>query len=201
MTTILEAVNTVLVKVGLSPATGLDTANPEIAAITILLDAARKDVLGEGWNLNSEHGYRITADALGNIAIPAEILNLSVNQEDTRFRHRAIQRDGKLYDKLNHTFNWTPNTAISCDVLWDFNFEDLPSVFQQYIIQRAARTFAGSGIGSEAMVKFNALDEASLRANCLAYDCSTGRHNAIYQGDRGEYWAIPPRTALSILNR
>lgn len=201
MTTQLQAVNTMLVAIGQAPVTGLDQANPELATATLILDTVREEVLGEGWNWNSEKGYVMMADGLGNITVPTGVLNLSINQEDTYYRGRAVQRDGKLYSLLEHSFNWGPNATVSCDVVWDFEFEDLPSVFQSYVIQRASRVFAGSTVGSEKMVAFNAQDEQVLRANCLAYDCTTGRHNVLVQGDKGRYYQAPTQTALSIIAR
>lgn len=201
MSLTLTAVNTMLTSIGQSPIVGLDQSNPEIATATLILDTTRQEILGEGWNFNSENGYTLTADADGHIFVPDGILNLSINQEDTKYRFRAIQRDGKLYDKIAHTFNWGASTSIPCDVVWDVAFDDLPAVFRTYTTQRAARVFAGRTIGSEKMVAFNAQDEQVLRANCLAYDCTTGRHNVLVQYDKGEYWQAPTRTALNVIAR
>lgn len=201
MSTQLQAINVMLTSIGQAPITGLDSSNPEIASATLILDTVREEVLGEGWNFNSEKGYVITADSNGEIIVPGGILNLSVNQEDNRFRFRAVQRDGKLYDTLSHSFNWGVGVAISCDVVWDFAFRDLPSVFQTYVVQRAARVFSGRVIGSEKMVSFNSQDEQLLRANCLSYDCTTGRHNVLVQEYKGEYALAPTQTALNIIAR
>lgn len=199
--TLLQATNIILTSVGQSPITGLDQANPEIATITLILDAVRSEVLGEGWTFNSEKGYSLTADAAGELVVPLGILNMSVNQEDSYFRKRTVQRNGKLYDTLGHTFNWGANATVSLDIVWDIDFEDLPAVFQTYVTQRAARVFAGRTIGSEKMVAFNTQDEVVLRANCLAYDCTTGRHNALIQGYKGRYFRAPTQVSLNVLNR
>jgi hypothetical protein len=201
MTTQLQAVNTMLTAIGQAPITGLDQANPEIATATLILSNVREEVLGEGWNFNSEKGYTLLADSNGDIAIPPGILNMSVNQEDNQFRVRAVQKNGKLYDNLAHSFDWGAGTSISLDVVWDYLFEDIPSVFQNYIVQRAARVFAGRTLGSDKMVLFNSQDETLLRAACLSYDCTTGRHNVLVQGDKGRYFMAPTQTALSIIAR
>lgn len=201
MTTELQAINSMLTAIGQAPITSLDQANPEIATATLILSNVREEVLGEGWNFNSEKGYTLLADGSGDLVVPPGILNLSVNQEDNKFRVRAVQKNGKLYNTLSHSFDWGANTSISLDVVWNYDFEDLPTVFQSYIVQRAARVFAGRTIGSEKMVLFNAQDEALLRASCLAYDCTTGRHNVLVQGDKGRYFMAPTQTALSIIAR
>lgn len=199
MTTKLQAVNTMLTSIGQAPVVSLEESNPEIASALLILDNTRLEVLGEGWNFNTEKGLKLAADNNGEILVPASILNLSVNQEDTYFQFRAVQRDGKLYDVLAHTFNWGVGKSISCDVVWNFEYEDLPSVFKTYIAQRAARAFAGRTIGSQEMVSFNAQDEALLRANCLAYDCTTGRHN-IFGVEKGRVGAFTYRP-FNVLNR
>jgi len=201
MTTQLQAVNTMLTAIGQAPITGLDQANPEIATATLILSTVQSEVLGEGWNFNSEKGYKLLADGSGNLVVPPGILNLSVNQEDSQFRVRAVQRSGKLYDTLTHSFNWGAGTTISLDVVWDYLFEDIPVVFQNYIVQRAARVFAGRTLGSDKLVVFNSQDEQILRAACLSYDCTTGRHNVLVQGDKGKYFMAPTQTALSIIAR
>jgi len=201
MTTQLQAVNTMLTAIGQAPITGLDQANPEIATATLILSTVQSEVLGEGWNFNSEKGYKLLADGSGNLVVPPGILNLSVNQEDSQFRVRAVQRSGKLYDTLTHSFNWGAGATISLDVVWDYLFEDIPVVFQNYIVQRAARVFAGRTLGSDKLVVFNSQDEQILRAACLSYDCTTGRHNVLVQGDKGKYFMAPTQTALSIIAR
>jgi hypothetical protein len=201
MTTQLQAVNTMLTAIGQAPITGLDQANPEIATAILILSTVQSEVLGEGWNFNSEKGYKLLADGNGNLVVPPGILNLSVNQEDSQFRVRAVQRSGKLYDTLTHSFNWGAGTTLSLDVVWDYLFEDIPAVFQNYIVQRAARVFAGRTLGSDKLVAFNSQDEQTLRAACLAYDCTTGRHNVLVQGDKGKYFMAPTQTALSIIAR
>ena len=201
MTTQLQAVNSMLTSIGQAPITGLDTANPEIATATHILNTVREEVLGEGWNFNSEKGYTLLADANGELVVPLGILNMSVNQEDTRYRYRAVQRNGKLYDTLSHSFNWGANTSVSLDIVWDAELEDIPAVFQNYIVQRACRVFGGRTLGAEKMVAFNSQDEALLRSACLAYECTTGRFNAISQGDKGRYFQAPTQTPFNVLNR
>ena len=190
-----------LTSIGQAPITGLDTANPEIATASLILNNVREEVLGEGWDFNSEKGYSLLADANGELTIPPGVLNISVNQEDNYFRKRAVRKNGKLYDNLSHSFSWGANTAVSLDIVWDYEFEDIPAVFQNYIVQRACRVFAGRTLGSQTLVAFNTQDEALLRAACLAYDCTTGRFNAMVQGDKGKYFQSPTQTALSIIAR
>ena len=73
--------------------------------------------------------------------------------------------------------------------MWLFDFEDLPQVFQDYVTQKAARTFAGSVVGSKEMFQFNQVDEALLRSNCLAYDTDTSAVN-IFGVESGQNYYV-----------
>lgn len=177
MTTKLEAVNQMLAGIGQAPAVSLDQANPELSIAELTLNQVIKEVLGEGWHFNTEINYPLTADTNGHITVPANVLSLSDNKTTNKQEFQTVIRDGKLYDKLAHTFQFAPSATIPCDVVWLFDFEDLPQPFQAYITQRATRLFAGRVQGSEAMVQFNAQDELILRNNCLAYDTQTSQAN------------------------
>jgi hypothetical protein len=173
MTTKLEAINEMLTGIGQAPVVSLDVANPEIALALSVLDTVTKEIQSEGWHFNSEINYPFTPDNSGHILVPANVLQLSDNKLSNVQQYQTVVRDGKLYDKVNHTFNFPVGSPVLCDVVWLFDFEDLPEVFVRYITQRATRVFSGRAQGSEQMVRFNIQDEEVLRSNCLAYDTNT----------------------------
>ena len=177
MTTKLQAINQMLSGIGQAPVVSLDISNPEIALAESILDAVNREVQGEGWHFNTEVNYPFTADVNGQIAVPVNVLQLSDNKYSNSQKYQTVLRDGKLYDKINHTYTFTAGSTVKCDVDWFFDFEDLPQVFKDYITQRATRVFAGRALGSQEMVTFNAQDEANLRANCLSYDTETSEVN------------------------
>jgi len=177
MTTKLEAVNQMLAGIGQAPVVSLDIANPEISLALSILESVNREVQGEGWHFNTEINYPFTPDGNGFIYVPANVLQLSDNKISNVQKYQTVLRDGRLYDKVKHTYVFPQGNPILCDVVWLFDFEDLAQVFQDYITQRATRVFAGSVVGSEAMFKFNAQDETVLRANCLAYDTGTSDVN------------------------
>jgi hypothetical protein len=177
MTTRLQAINQMLSGIGQAPVVSLDVANPEIALALDVLEAVNREVQGEGWHFNTEVNYPFTPDVNGDIAIPQNVLSISDNKTSNVQKYQTVLRNGKLYDKIGHTYTFPTGNPIKCDVVWLFEFEDLPQVFKDYITQRAARVFAGRVLGSQEMVTFNAQDEAILRANCLAYDTNTSEVN------------------------
>ena len=177
MTTQLQAINQMLSGIGQAPVVSLDVANPEIAIALNVLDSVSRDVQGERWHFNTEVNYPFTPDNNGDISVPANVLQLSDNKFANTQKYQTVLRNGKLYDKVNHTYTFPVGETIKCDVVWQFDFEDLPQVFKDYITQRASRVFAGRVLGSQEMVSFNSTDEGVLRANCIAYDTSSSDVN------------------------
>ena len=162
-----------LTGIGQAPVVSLDIANPEIATALSILDSVNSEVQGEGWHFNTEVKYPFTPNTSGEIVIPDNVLQLSDNKNENVQEYQTVIRSCKLYDKIAHTYIFPTTRPIMCDVVWLFNFEDLPQVFQDYITQRASRVFAGSVVGSKEMFQFNQQDEGILRGNCLAYDTGT----------------------------
>lgn len=174
-TTKLDAVNQMLSSIGEAPAVSLDTDNPEIAIAESTLDEISRTVQAEGWNFNTEYEYPFTPDGNGHIPIPSNLLSITDNKLKNPGKYLTTIRNGKLYDKLHHTFVFSG--TVYCDVVWVFEFVDLPQPFKDYITTRAARVFAGRVVGSEEQVKLVMQDEAVLRSNCLTYDTQTAEPN------------------------
>lgn len=190
MTTQLQAINQMLVGIGQAPVVSLDIANPEIATALSILDSVSREVQGEGWNFNTEINYPFTPDIDGTITVPDGILQISDNKTSNVQKYQTVLRNGKLYDKIAHSFTFPTDNPLLCDIVLFFDFEDLPQVFQDYIAKRATRVFAGSVIGSKEMFQFNAQDETILRSNCLAYDTNTSEVN-IFGIETGQNYYVP----------
>jgi hypothetical protein len=174
-TTKLDAVNQMLSSIGEAPAVSLDTDNPEIAVAESTLDEVSRTIQSEGWNFNTEFEYPFTPDGNGEITIPSNILQIADNKFKSAARYLTVIRNGKLYDKLSHSSVFTG--TVYCDVVWCFDFVDLPQAFKDYITTRAARVFAGKVVASSEQIKIIAQDELSYRANALAYDTKTSEVN------------------------
>jgi hypothetical protein len=178
-----------LTGIGQAPVVSLDIANPEIATALSILESVNREVQGEGWHFNSEINYPFTPDANDEIIVPTNVLQISDNKNSNVQQYQTVLRGGKLYDKVNHTYQFTNPVPVRCDVVWLFDFEDLPQVFKDYITQRATRVFAGSSVGSKEMVQFNQQDEGLLRAICIAYDTNTSEVN-IFGVETGQNFYI-----------
>jgi hypothetical protein len=174
-TTKLDAVNQMLSSIGEAPAVSLDTDNSEIAVAESTLDEVSRAIQSEGWNFNTEYEYPFTPNENGEIVIPANVLQIADNKFKSLARYQTVIRSGKLYDKLSHSSVFTG--TVYCDVVWCFEFPDLPQAFKDYIATRASRVFAGKVVASAEQIKIIAQDELSYRANALAYDTKTSEVN------------------------
>ena len=105
-----------------------------------------------------------------------------------------VIRGGKLYNKTDHTYTF--DDAIALDVVWLFNFDDLPEAFKQYITIRAANIFAGRSVGSSEAVKFGEREELLARASAIEYDTSQGDYSIFddYDGNQTYQSYLPINT-------
>lgn len=199
-TTQLEAVNQMLTGIGQAPVTSLDTFNPEVASALSILDEVTRAVQAEGWNFNTEYKYPFVTDANGYIYVPTSALQLSDNKIANVQKYQTVLRSGRLYDKINHTDVFPANTTIYCDVVWAFDFEELPQVFRDYITIKATRVFYDRVAGDVDGVKYKLFesDEGIARANCLSYDTQTSEAN-IFGIETGQnyYVSFTPYRALA----
>jgi hypothetical protein len=190
----LSSVNTILGCIGQSPVTTLDYENPEVAMIARIIDEVSNQVQAEGWVFNTEYRYPLTPDSNNNIQFPQNILQLDLSDTESSYRD-VIKRDGKLYDKLNHTYEF--EGPIEADIVWKFAFEDLPHPFKQYITFRAAKVAATRLVGDTELFKLIVEQEQVARAVCLEYECNQGDYNFLGYPRGTDYRTFKPYTALN----
>jgi len=173
----LSAVNSILGAIGQSPVTSLVFDNPEISFIYNLLRDANVDLQNEGWHFNTEKHVTYTPDATtGKIEIADDILRMDVTEGWRKREFDVVRRNGYLYDKYDHTDDWSDTTEILLDVVRLLSFSDLPSVFQRFIIARASRIAATQLIVNAQLVQLLSTQEQLARASCVEYECNQGNH-------------------------
>jgi len=174
-TTVLDAVNQMLSCIGGAAVVTLDTDNPEVTAAVAILDETTRNVCAEGWNFNSEKEYPFNVDSTTNqIAIPANLISFTPSfYKHAADRLQVVQRQGKFYNKRDHTYTFTE--TIYCDVVWSEEFIDCPQPFKEYITSRSSRIYASRLVTAEEQVALIAQDEAATRAICIEYESSTSK--------------------------
>ena len=125
--------------------------------------------------------YPFTPDATGNIAVPE---TSSLLMQARWLGKQTVIRDGKLYDRISHSYTFSGKQEL--DVTWLFDFEDLPEAFKNYITIRAANVFAGRSVGSQEAVTFGQREETVARATLLEYDTQQGNYTIFSDRNGGD---------------
>ena len=173
----LSAVNSILGAIGQAPVTSLVYDNPEISFIYNLLRDDNVDTQSEGWHFNTEKHVAYAPDSTGKIAIANDVLQLDVSEGWTHRVYDVIRRDGVLYDKINHTDDFSDITTIDLDVVKLYTFENLPIPFRRYITYRASTKAATQLVANPNLVKLLQGQEALARAALMEYECNQGNHS------------------------
>ncbi len=182
VSTELDAVNQILSSVGQAPVTTLDQQNPEVAIALNTLREANKQVQAEGWTFNTEHHYEMTGDAnTFEIAYPTNALQIDTTRSQHFDDYDTVRRGGKLYDRHKHTFLWKNDDGtaktIQVDVIWYFDFTEVPIAVQQYITARACVMSALKMVGDSELVQLLQQQEINTRAAALEYETSQGDYS------------------------
>jgi len=192
----LLAINQILMACGQAPVTTLDETNPDVAiAYQTLLEVSR-EVQSEGWSFNKEEHYDMTPDSNNEIVIPNNMLQVDLHQPSASDKN-VVRRNGKLYDKQNHTDQWTDG-AVECDITWLFDWVDLPRPIQDYITARASSITSSRIVGDSTQYQMLQQKEAYMRAMALEYETAQGDYSFFGHADGGHpYVSYEPYHALS----
>ena len=158
---------------------------------------ANRDVQNEGWVFNRENHYPLTPASDGCIYLPENILRMDVYENDVYRTTDLVKRGDKLYDKLNHTFDFDPQKTIYFNIVWLWDFEDLPSVFKRYITYRASVRAATQMVTNKELATMLAQQEAYSRAACVEYECNQGDHTFFGSPDGTVYRSYQPYRTLA----
>jgi len=192
----LPAVNQILAACGQAPVTSLDQTNPDVAIAYDTLIETSREVQSEGWSFNKEAHYEFTPDANDEIKIPNNVLQLDLSHNANNGNKQSVRREGKLYDKEEHTYKWTDG-AVECDVVWLFDWVDLPRPIQDYITARAATKTSSRIVGDQGQYKMLQQSEAYMRAMAMEYETQQGDYSFFGRPDGSEpYISFEPYKAL-----
>ena len=150
--------------------------NPDVAIALNTLREVSREVQSEGWTFNKEFDYTLTPDNNDEIIIPDDMLQVDLNISSKRFNNRqfdSINRGGKLYDRIKHTYKWTDD-SVHADILWYFEWEYIPAPIQAFIVARAAAIFSSRVMGDTNQFQMLQQKEAFARAMAMEYECNQG---------------------------
>ena len=194
----LPAINQILSSCGQAPVTTLDQTNPDVAVAYDTLQQVSREVQAEGWTFNKEYHYEFTPDTDDKILIPSNILQIKLTENSANMDKDGVRRSGKLYDRHNHTYDWTDDT-VECDIVWEFDWVDLPQPIQDFIVARAATFVSQRIVGDNTQYQMLQQQEAYMRALALEYETQQGQFTFFGhpQGHTNYYQSYQPFHALS----
>ena len=197
----LSAVNAILGSIGQAPISGIDFNNPEISFIYNILKEVNQDVQNEGWTFNLEYHIKENVNASDNkIIIESDVIRIDNTDEWDRTRDFVRRKDSdgiwKLYDRVNHTFEYPDDDYFYVNKVRLLPFEDIPAPFQRYIVYKASGRAAVQLVSNGTLQKMLATFEAQARAGAMEYECNQGDHNYMGWPDESAYQSYKPYTAL-----
>lgn len=181
----LDAVNQMLEAIGLTPVNSLDITN--VLEVNLAKDKLRRvlvRVQEPGWWFNIERNYPISPDMEGEILVPETALRLDPSDPLLNY----TTRQGKVYDLDNHTFKI--NRTIEFDVVWGFDFGDLPQAAREYVAASAVREFAEERMGEQGVTE--RVRQRLAEAELAFYDADA---------DNTDYNMLRTRSDMDILFR
>ena len=190
----LSAINSILAAIGQAPLTVLNYENPEVHLISNLLHESNRDTQSEGWVFNTERDYGLLPAADGCIYIPDNVLQMDKTGNAIVRDTNVVRRNGKLYDKLNHTYKYSGEQRL--DITWLFPFEDIPTVFQRYVTYRASARAATQIVTNPELTALLTQQEALARASCMEYECNQGDYTFFGTPEYSAYSPYKPYRAL-----
>jgi hypothetical protein len=183
-TTELEAVNYILLNVGERPVNSVDTSGVTEASLAkMVLDSVSREIQSWGLNCNYEKNYELPRDVNDEILLPLNTLQVDA---EAQWRN-IVQRGNKLYDKDNHTFEFT--TSLRVNIVFLLPFTDLPQHVRHYITVKAARQFQAKRFGSGVLHDLTEQDEFEARAMFKKVE-SRGKDLSLLQSYPGHSIAV-----------
>ena len=182
----LPAVNQILASVGQAPVTTLDQTNPDVAIAYDTLLQVSREVQAEVWTFNREYNYKTTTDDKKEFVIPNNMIQVDLSSNPTISNRVAlansdrnvVRRNGKLYDKYKdkdqYEITSDANGTIYLDVIWLFDWVDLPVPIQDYITARAATLVSSRIVGDGAQYQMLQTNEFRAKTVALEYETSQG---------------------------
>ena len=195
----LPAINEILSSVGQAPVTSLDETNPDVAITFRTLEQVSREVQAEGWTFNTEFDVTKQTASDGSYTIPSDMLQVDLTQNPNSFDKSVVRRNGKLYDRYNHTEDLTNGESgdIRLDIVYKFDWTDVPVPIQDYIIARAATIVSSKIVGDGQQYQMLQQKEMQCRALALEYECNQGDYTFFgHPTGRNYYKSYQPYHAL-----
>jgi len=139
-------------------------------AASVLIET-KKEILAEGWDVNSDSDYEFPQDVNGFINIPANVLDISSSDGD------IIMRNWQLYSKSDQTAKFDEPQKMK--VIWDLDFNTLTHPIRNFITIRAARKFQARTVMDTNVYGYSEADEEDAHIIARRSEGYTGNYNML----------------------
>lgn len=184
----LDVVNAMLLGVGQSPVSSIDSTHPFVTTAVAVFDGVNMDVQAHGWWFNKDYNVTLTPDSTGAIVLPDNVLSVDpVNPYIP-----LLQRGGKLYDPYNQVYTFDEPIVVNLISL--VSFEDVPEPAAKYIQRRCVYEYFLNFDGEANKLQSLAALMESSRATLNAAQMRVLRTNVV---DGSSYRQLVSRFATS----
>jgi hypothetical protein len=173
-----EAINICLVTIGERP---LGSSTPitgiyEAELSDTFLDEAKVELLSRGFIFNTDTQWELRPNTSDEIIIPYGALSVDATSASSDY----IVKDNKLYNRAEHDFVFTETVEV--DVIWDIDFDDLPSHAQVVIVDIAKEKLYSRVIGVDSTIKLLREDIQRSTATLLNEEMRLGDYSIFDDG-------------------
>ena len=139
-----------------------------------------------GWVFNTESWLELQPTKVGDqqhYILPPNILRLDVSDGQVYRTSDVVRRtdpdDGlsKLYDKKEHTFDFTDRTPVYFDVVWFWDWQDLPQAFKRWIVHQGCVKAATQMVSETSLVQMLSIQEQKAMTACMQYETEQGDYS------------------------
>jgi hypothetical protein len=189
-TTELEAVNTMLTTIGESPVNTISESTADTRIAYLILGEVNRATQIRGWHWNTESDVTLTPNSsTKEITLGTDVVRVDVD-ERSYSDVNVIQRGIRLYDKKNHTYQFT--SPLKAEVVYLRTFAEMPEQARYYIIVRSARLFQQRMIGDATGSAFSSEEETTALLALQNAEDETADYNILDQYDIGKVTSRRP---------
>ena len=174
-TTKLDAINSMLIGIGEAPVNTLNSGLQEAEVAAIVLDSISRETQSSGWSFNTDIRYTLSPNSSKEIFLPSNTLQVDTTGLKRDYNSDIIERNGKLYDRTKNSYTFDDDVEV--DLVYLFDFEELPEVARRYITLRAGRKFQENILGSSEMTQLQFKDEQAAFINLRDFESQSADYN------------------------
>jgi hypothetical protein len=173
----LKSVNVLLQTIGEPPLESEDDISNILEATIAaeVLVETKKEILTEGWDINTDEDVLLSPSSSNSIELPFNILSAFSEDGD------LIPRGSKLYSKSRQSTVFTEPIEITMVV--DIAFNELPHSLRNYITIAAARRFQARQVMDTSIYAYTSEEEEKAMMVARRSEGRNGQYNMLTSGN------------------